>query len=226
MEYKICTICGKTKKITRYYTNRNQCKRCYIAKRKYTTLEEDDGDDDNIQDVNNIMQNLDISSPLHAENVELRQDLGELRKEIQSMNMAMSYYQQITAKLENTMQEVDEKTGLISAENTKLQDKVGSLEIENTKLRSNVEMSQHHMDSMDENILRIVSMSEDLCNKTRDLEEFMGVINGKVDNYRKMQLELGNAYYQFIMGNLTNHGVKKRLNNAGYLQPEKQSNVE
>jgi chromosome segregation ATPase len=203
MEYKICTLCGKNKKITRYYANRNQCKRCYIAKRKYTT--------DNVtQDVDDAMQKLDISpSTPNDENV-------GLREEISNMNTAMNYFQQITAKLENTVQEMEEKIGLISDENTRLHDKVGELETENTKLRNDIDMTQYRMDHMDENLSNNVSTSVDLCDKTRELYE----VNDKVNRHCKMQTDVSNIFYQFIMETVTKDDVMKQLDDAGYLKKD------
>jgi len=144
---------------------------------------------------------------------------------------------------------MEEKIGLISDENTRLHDKIGELETENMKLRTNIEMTQYRMDSMDENVSNNVSVSVDLWDKTRDLNELVDEtrtsqneiidktrelyelveetrtsqdkINDKVNSHRKMQLELGDAYYQFIMGNTTKHGVKRRLSDAGYLETKK-----
>jgi len=226
MEYKICTLCGKNKKITRYYTGRNQCKRCYIARRKYTT-------DDNTQGIDNAMQKLDISSSTsHDENVGLRQDLDELRKEIHDTNIAMGYYQQITAKLENVVQEMEEKIGLISDENTrshdkvglisdgntKLHDKVDELETENMKLRNDIGMTQYRMDHMNENVSNNVSTSVNLWDKIQELCGLMNKVHDRVNTHCKMQTDVSNTFYQFIMGNITKDDVVKQLDDAGYLK--------
>lgn len=102
-----------------------------------------------------------------------------------------------------------------------LHEKVGKLEIDNTKLHSIAETNQYRMDSMDENILQNVSLSEDLCIKTRELDVLVKGIHRLQNKIGKMLLEVGNTYYQFIMGNSTKYDVRKRLNDVGYLETRK-----
>jgi chromosome segregation ATPase len=223
-----CNRCKVAKSKDEYYNREGTCKECRRERKKELyhgkiSDNEDEENLDNTSELDDIVQNLEIKL-----RCEMNEIVAELRKDAINRDITMNYYQQTTANLENTTQKMHETIGLISDENTKLHEKVRKLEMENAKLHSTVETNQHRMDSMEEDILRNVSVSEDLRVKTRELDELVkdihilqDKVSNKVSRHRKMQLELGNVYFQYIMGNATKYDIKKRLNDAGYLETRK-----
>ena len=186
------------------------------------------------QHISDDMQNQITDLVCTVEQVEFRK-VAKLQKDIADMNATMKLHQQIIAKTGNTMNEMVDKIGAIFAENTELRNKVRSLETQNRRmynkivklemdknLRSIVEMGSCHTDDVDEIIQRNVSVLETLYNKTLVMEMLAGdtrnlvdAINDKVDSHHEMQLEIGDAYYKYIVGNGTRYDVKRRLDKIG-----------
>lgn len=252
MAKRKCNRCNVAKSKDEYYNREGTCKECR-KQRKKELYHGKISDNEYEESLDSTME-LDI-----VQNLEIK-----LRCE---MNEIVAALRKDTANLENAIQKMHEKIGLISEENMILHKKVGKLEIENAKLHSIVETNQHGMDCMDENILRNVSllhekvgileientkihsiietkqlcmdsmkdnilrnvsMSEDLCVKTRELDELVkethtlqDKIGNKLNRTCKMLLEVGDTYYQFIVGNSTKYDVRKRLHDVGYLETKK-----
>jgi len=75
---------------------------------------------------------------------------------------------------------------------------------------------------VDENIHRNVSISEDLYGIIHKIGEDVKETNtmaiglsGKLGYYHKMTVKICDAYYQYIMGNMTRDNVKTRLSKEG-----------
>jgi chromosome segregation ATPase len=104
-----------------------------------------------------------------------------------------------------------------SMENEILHGKVMTLEVENGKLQTSMETMQNHMDSMDKNIQRNVHASEELRKDMKRVQSSAIGLSGKLGYHSKMVFEMGDTYYQFIMGNVTKYEVRERLVSKGYV---------
>lgn len=350
MDYKTCTLCGKDKKITKYYPNRSQCKRCYLDKQKHavvdniiqkldigssTTHDENtglgrlkstklDSCQDKINDIilemreeiaklrNEIYNNNTVIAKMHEENTKLRDDVDkandgvleirdkytelrdmlaenndiileirddasynnivivetraevdktnksveentrilddktnniikemqekcqesrdkmvetndiivEMREDFKRRDAAMGYYQQITAKTENIMQEMRLQISGIGSVNN-LHKKVVVLETNFGKL-------QTVPDYVDKNIRQYISVSTELREEIRRINDKIRetdvLLKKDRDNAiynNKMFTTIANVYYKFIMGYMDKHAVDEKLSRKGYMIKKK-----
>jgi chromosome segregation ATPase len=217
MERKTCNICGKNKKVSKFYKHRGQCKRCYLDKKKQPVDDEIDDDDDIAESLDvkpvptEVRQLHDEITQLHQENVQVKDTIAKMQENMTHMDNAMSYYQQITAKLENTLQELGEENTKSEKLSQEINARLSVLCDENAKLRSDVDMCHDRMDLMDESILRNVSVSDDMGKDIKKIQTTAIGLSGKMGYHREMVYEMGDAYYQFIMGNVTKYEVRERL---------------
>jgi hypothetical protein len=234
-----CNKCKISKPITEYYSREGTCKLCRKQRMKNLYHGMPDLADD---DAGNVVSGLGISSPpsdgAYDENMQLRHEMElmktvieGLHNDITAKDVAMSHYQQITAKMENMLQEMHDKIAELSGEVTGLHSKVAELEAVNAKLETNAEMTRRHVDLVDENLQRNVAVSEQLHGimdnmgkDTRKIKTAVIGLSGKMGYHSRLVYEMGDAYYQFIMGNANKYDVKLRLAAKGYVVYEKRDN--
>jgi chromosome segregation ATPase len=124
---------------------------------------------------------------LQQENVQLRCDVDELQNQVRLHDTAMSSYMQLVARVENTMHE---KEGNMNTQAMELQSRMEALELENKKLRRTVEV---------------------------EVSSNMNGMQDKADERFIKLIDIANVFYKYIMGNITNSSVKRRLEKKGYL---------
>jgi hypothetical protein len=192
-----CTICAVEKKEKYFYKGRRQCIPCYKERnksRKITPkqLEEHDA----------IVQGQIDELEKKIVDMSIRQE------DVKHMNVAMNYYQQITAKMENSLQDIQDKVDKICED---VLPKMDDLVEENKRLRDKISIMYYRMDTFDENIRRCVSVTEGLFKK--DSHE----IGERMCNQREL-LEVADAYYQYVMGYADKYDVERRFSARGYLR--------
>jgi predicted nuclease with TOPRIM domain len=193
-----CTICAVEKKEKYFYKGRRQCIPCYKERNKsrkitHKQLEEHDAI---------VRDQID----------ELEKKLADMsirQEDVKHMNVAMNYYQQITAKMENSLQDIQDKVDKICED---VLPKMDDLVEENKQLRDRINIMHYRMDTFDENIRRCVSVTEGLFDK--DSHE----IGERMRNQREMSLEVADAYYQYVMGYADKYDVERRFSARGYLR--------
>jgi chromosome segregation ATPase len=217
MPERECNKCGITKDSTEYYAREGTCKKCRkIQKKKlYHGKTSDDDDADNL--------------------IQLRQDLDKLRDNMESKDANIkkleNTLQEICGKvdvLENCQLETNAQLSLLCEENVSLNAKIVVSDAEIAKLRSDVDRGCNRMDLMDENISHTVAVSEELHGMAvemgKDIKKIQTSaigLSGKMGYHSEMVHEMGDAYYQFIMGNATKYEVRNRLVAKGYVMYQK-----
>jgi chromosome segregation ATPase len=198
-----CTICSVEKKEKYFYKGRRQCIPCYKERnksRKATPKFQ--------------LEKPDIIVQSQIDELEKKlQDMTIKQEEIKHMNVAMNYYQQITAKMENSLQDIQDKVGKLCGECEDILPKVHDLVNENKQLRDKISIMHYRMDTFDENIRRCVSVTEGLFDD-KDSHE----IGERMRNQREMLLEVADAYYQYVMGYADKYDVERRFSARGYLK--------
>lgn len=224
MPERECNKCGITRDSTEYYAREGTCKKCRKVQKKklYHGKTSDDDDADNL--------------------IQLRHDLDELRDNMESKDASIkkleNTLQEIFGKvdvlyernatLENSQHETNAQLSLLHEENVSLNAKIVISDAEIAKLRSDVDMSCNRMDLMHENILRNVSVSEELqgiaVKMGKDIKKMQTSaigLSGRMGYHSEMVHEMGDAYYQFIMGNATKYDVRNRLVAKGHVVYQK-----
>lgn len=219
-----CRICHKEKKEKYFYEGRRQCIPCYQERNKPGRKLAQAADDQVLQ--------------LETTNVSMQSQIDELEKKLQNMtveheetkhtNTAMNYFQQITARIENSMQEIQDKLAEMREEYEELLPKVDVLVKENKELKTRLDMIQYRMDSIDEKVDQGVSVTETMysgvCRMEDDIKIVQTTSDGfgeKIRKYREMLLEIGDTYFQFVMGRSDRDEVERRFTAKGYLVEEK-----
>jgi len=217
MAKRECNKCGIKKSASEYYSREGTCKECRKErmKRLYhgdTTDDKDDAEDD--ADLDDA-RNKDIAM------AQLEKSLGELGTKIGILC-------EENTKLATLSGEINARLSVLCEENTILNAKMAMLEAENTKLQNDVETNGSRMASMDENISKSISVLEDLHGIVGKMGKDMNKLrtsaiglSGRMSYHSDLVYEMGDAYYQFIMGNATKYDVKKRLLAKGYVAYKK-----
>jgi len=196
MERKTCNICGKNKKISKFYKHRAQCKRCYLDKKKQNVTE-------NVEE-NMLRHDMDL----------INSTVMQLQEDIKHRDVAMNYHQQITAKMENAVQNLTIK---LDGES----DKNSALSRENDTLRTNVAMLQEKISALELENSVLQTKVKETDKSLEKIQKTATNLGSKVVSHREMQLELGDVYYKFIMGIATKYEVQRRLSEKGYLDGKK-----
>jgi peptidoglycan hydrolase CwlO-like protein len=89
---------------------------------------------------------------------QMKSDIKALQKDIADRDATITYSQQMTAKMENMLQEMHDKITKLSGNVSALYVKVAGLEMVNAELESNAEMTRRRLDSVDEAIQRNISV--------------------------------------------------------------------
>lgn len=173
---------------------------------------------------------------IHEQNVKLEESLY-------NTNAFVDAHEQNTV-LGESLLEMNKRFETV-CDNTGLQTKIGVLEADNRKLSSTVEMMQFRMDSMDENVMRNITVTGDMGDSIRETDkkvshnttalivlreetrylrvdvdetrESASKISKRVERNHDVMIEIADIYYQFIIGNTNAHDVKKKLKNKGYI---------
>jgi predicted nucleic acid-binding Zn-ribbon protein len=203
-----CTICAVEKKEKYFYKGRRQCIPCYKERNRVKPTES------RKTIVEPQLEEHDAAVQSQIDELEKKlADMSIKQEDVKHMNVAMNYYQQITAKMENSLQEIQDKVDKICED---VLPKVDDLVKENKQLRDKISIMHYRMDTVDENIRRCVSVTEGLFD-IKDSHE----VGERMRNQREMLLEVADAYYQFVMGYADKYDVERRFSARGYLRKNK-----
>jgi hypothetical protein len=223
-----CNKCKISKPTTEYYSREGTCKSCRKQRMKNLYHGMHDPVDDTISDLDINLSPSDTGSSEQQEMEQMKTDIKALQKDIADRDATISYYQQITAKTEITLQEMHDKIAKLSGDVSTLCDKVAGLETVNAKTETNAEITRRRLDSVDESIQRNISVSEQLrgivAGMGKDMKNIQKAaigLSGRMDYHSDKLYESSSAYYRFIMGTASKYDVHKRLVAKGYVTYKK-----